>query len=131
MQRPRQVAVVCEYIFRGIKFDQPRSILSGESSVPDYSLIPKHLEKNYTFTKTSSQRREENILPRYLEFPPLFKDILTRSGVKEPKLTVQGTQSPESLYRIAKEGEQPTRQYDSGFGTPKSPNLYKGVNYDI
>lgn len=117
-------------MFRGVKFDQPQRI-TGESSVPDYRLIPKHLESNYTYTKTSSQRIEENILPRYMEFPPLLKDMLEKSGNKDAKLPAVLQNSAQALYRIAREGEQPTRQYENGFGVPKSPKLYEGINYDI
>lgn len=122
--------MLCEYVFRGVKFDQPQRI-TGESSVPDFRLIPKHLESNYTYTKTSSQRIEENILPRYMDFPPLLKAMLVKSGNKDAKLPANLQTSPMALYRVAREGEQPTRQFENGFGTPKSPNLYKGVNYDI
>lgn len=131
-QRPRQVYALCEVIFRGIKMENP-ILLQGESSLPDFQLIPKHLENNYKWAKTASQRIEENILPRYLDVPPFLKDILTKSGVKDPKIrTIHNSKSIQSLYRVAEEGEQPTRTFESkSFDPKKCPTLYKGINYDI
>ncbi|XP_055324856.1 28S ribosomal protein S34, mitochondrial [Sitodiplosis mosellana] len=128
--RPRQVYALCEVVFRGVKMETLQ-LLQGESSVPDFQLIPKHLEKNYKFTKTEAQRKEENILPRYLEFPPFLKDILVKNGVKEPKLKTVDNPAIKSLYRVAKEGEEPTRKFESGFDATKCPKLYEGINYDI
>lgn len=124
------MSVLCETVFRGIKMEQPQ-LIENESGLPDFGLVPKHLEKNYTFTKTASQRIEENILQRYLDFPPLLKDILIQNGVKDPKLKTVQNQSALSMYRVAEEGEEPTKKFESGFGTPKTPKLYKGINYDI
>lgn len=108
-------------------------LVQGESSLPDFRLIPKHLENNYKSTKTASQRIEENILPRYLNFPPFLKEILNKSGIEDPKMkTVHNSTSIQSLYRVAEEGEQPTRTFDSKAIDPKQcPTLYKGINYDI
>lgn len=121
---------VCEAVFRGVKMEELYTI-RGESSLPDFQLVPKHLEQNYTFTATSKQMINKNILPRYMEFPPLMKDILIKNGTKDPKLPVVKSPSERSFYRVAEEGEQPTKIFKTGFGTPKSPNLLKGVNYDI
>lgn len=110
--------------------DKPQWLFTS-SPLPDFRLIPKHLEGDYKHAKTSSQKIEENILPRYQEMPPLLADLLHKSGEKETKLKTLDPKYESSLYRVAKEGEQPTRQFESGFGTPLSPNLYKNVNYDI
>lgn len=122
--------MLCEYVFRGVKYDQPKLIID-DSVFADYVLIPKPLETNYTFTKTSEECIEENILPREADLPPLLREILIKNGVKDPKLIVQCLKNDNVLYRIAKVGEKSTRQFKNGFGIPKSPNLYKGINYDI
>lgn len=122
--------VQCEYVFRGVKYVEPQWIES-ESCLPDYRLVPKHLEGNYTFSKTNVEVKNETILPRYTEFPPLLSYLLKKSGVKEPKMECVEKTDIKSLYRLAKEGEQPTRTYESGFGTPRNPDLYKTINHDI
>lgn len=122
--------ILCETVFRGIKMDNPQ-LLQGESSLPDFRLVPKHLEKNYTFTKTASKRIEENVLPRYMNCPPLLKEILLKNGIQDPKLKTIRRETTNSLYRVAEEGEQPTREFEGDFVTTKCPKLYKGINYDI
>lgn len=66
-----------------------------------------------------------------MDFPPLLKDILIKSGAEDLKLKTVKSESPKSMYRIAKEDEQPTKQFESGYGTSKRPQLLKGINYDI
>lgn len=129
-QRPRKVNVKCEYIYRGIKFEEPIEI-THESVFPDYSLVPKHLEGNYTFSKTRTQRMNERILPRHMEFPPLLKRIFTENGVKDPKMRTISQNVWYSMHRVAEENEKPTLSFDKKDNPPASPNLYKGVNYDI
>lgn len=87
------------------------------------------MESNYTFSKLESQAKEENIYPQYTDYPPLLKYILTQNGVAEPKL--RATMEEHPYRRIAKDNEQPNKQYVNGFGKPASPNLYKDINYDI
>lgn len=106
-------------------------LIRSTSHVPDFSLVPKHLEKNYVATKTSKDVIEQNILPRELEFPPLVKNMLIKKGVANPKMPASYSTYKRSWYRIAEEGEKPTREVHSGLGTPRSPNLFKTVNYDI
>lgn len=130
LQRARHVHALCEFVHRGIKYEEPVHI-TNESTVPDYSLIPKHLELNYTFSKTKTQKMAENVIAPYTEFPPLLKDILIKNGMKDPKLKIRLNTSPNSLYRLAEDGEQPTRHVETGFGTPRSKNLLQNVNYDI
>lgn len=129
-QRARKVNVKCEYIYRGIKFDEPIEI-TRESMFPDYNLVPRHLESNYTYSKTRSQRIDEQILPRHIDFPPVLKTILIENGVNDPKMETINVTTWHSTDRVAKENEKPTLPFDSRFGTPASPNLYKDVNYDV
>lgn len=129
-QKPRRVQVLCDYVFRGVKFDEPHWV-TGSSCLPDFSLVPKNLEKNYVHTKTWSQKVEENILPKYVDLPPLLQTMYKKNGVKDAKAKTVAPTDEGSLYRVAKDGEQPTKEFEKGFGTPKSPNLYKNVNYDI
>lgn len=121
---------VCEQVHRGVKFDENVTI-TDDSQLPDFRLVPKEFESKYTFAKTASQRIAENVFPQYVECPPLLKNILIKNGVKDPKLKTVLREHINSLYRVAKDGEQPTKQLNTGFGKPKSPNLYKHVNYDI
>lgn len=129
-QKPRRVRVLCDYVFRGVKLDEPHWV-SCSSCLPDFSLVPKNLEKNYVHTKTWSQKVEENVLPRYIDLPPLLQTMLEKNGAKDLKAKTVPPTKEAHMYRIAKDGEKPTREFESGFGTPKSPNLYKNVNYDI
>lgn len=66
-----------------------------------------------------------------MDFPPLLKDILIKSGAKDLKLKTVQNESARSLYRTAKEDEQPTKQFENGYGISKSPHLLNGINYDI
>lgn len=94
-------------------------------------MVPKHLESNYTFSKTRKQRIEERILPRYIEFPPVLKTILCENGVNDPIMRTVTNKYWYSVHRVAEENEKPTLEFDNKFGTPASPNLYKDVNYDV
>lgn len=98
---------------------------------PDYDLVPKHLESNYTFLKTRKQRTEERILPRYIDLPPVLKTIFSGHGVSDPKMQTITNKTWHSAHRVAEENEKPTLPFDGRFGTPASPNLYKNVNYDV
>lgn len=130
-QRPRKINVKCEYIYRGVKFDEPIEI-TRESGFPDYSLIPKHLESNYTFSRTRTQRIEERILPRYIELPPVLKMIHSENGVEDPKMRTITNKCWYSVHRVAEENEQPTLKFPNKFETPTtSSNLYKDVNYNV
>lgn len=129
-QRSRKINVKCEYIYRGIKFDEPIEI-TRESMFPDYDLVPKHLESNYKFTKTRTERIEERILPRHIELPPVLKTILSKNGANDHKMLTVTNKKWNSMHRVAEESEKPTLQFDNRFGTPASPNLYKDVNYNV
>lgn len=120
----------CEYIYRGIKFDEPIEIMR-ESGFPDYSLVPKHLESNYTFSKTRKQRTEERILPRYIDLPPVLQMINSENGINISKMQTRTNKTWYSVHRVAEENEQPTLEFPNKFGTPTSPSLFKDVNYDV
>lgn len=130
MQRPRQVRVLCEFVFRGAK-SESLLLIKSRSGIPDFSLIPKHLEKNYVVTSTSSDVIEKNVLPNEMEFPPLVKNMLIKKGVDNPKMPAVYSKYMRSWYRVAEKDEKPTRSIESGYGKPRSPNLFKNVNYDI
>lgn len=98
---------------------------------PDYNLVPKHLESNYTFSKTRKQKTEERLLPRYIELPPVLKALFIENGVIDPKMQTVSVTDWRSTHRVAEENEKPTLEFDNRFGTPASPNLYKDVNYDV
>lgn len=122
--------VKCEYIYRGIKFDEPIEI-AQDSVFSDYSLVPKHLESNYTFSKTRKQLIDERILPRYIELPPVLKMLFSANGANDPKMRIVTKKKWYSTHRIAEENEKPTLQFENKFGTPANPKLYKDVNFDI
>lgn len=98
---------------------------------PDYSLVPKHLESNYTYLTTRKDRIEERILPQYIELPPVLKALFSENGNNDPKMQTVTNKSWRSTHRVAQENDKPTLEFDSRFGTPASPNLYKNVNYDV
>lgn len=120
----------CEYIYRGVKFEEPIEI-TRESMFPDYNLVPKHLESNYTYLTTRKQRIEEKILPRYIDLPPALKTLFSENGTKDPKMQTVTVKTWRSTHRVAEENEKPTLPFDARFGEPASPNLYKNVNYDV
>lgn len=129
-QVARKVRVEVESVFRGVKRSEPVEYFLN-SGLPDYSLVPKHLEKNYKAITTDKDVIEKNILPRYTEFPPLLRYMMIKNGAVDPKLDVQLKKAPASLYRVAKDGEKPTKTFETGFGTPKNKNLVKHVDYNI
>lgn len=74
---------------------------------------------------------DQKLLQRQTEFPPLLKRFLAaETGDPNVKLELDYFCGPDSLYRVAKEGETPTVSFKSGLGTPVSPNLYKNVKRD-
>lgn len=117
-------------MYRGIKFDEPIEI-TRESVFPDYSLVPKHLEYNYTFSKTRKQLTEERILPSYIELPAVLKTLLCESDVNDPKMRTVTKKYWYSTHRVAEENEKPTLQFENKFGTPANPKLYKDVNFNV
>lgn len=117
--------IKCEWIFRGIKYEEPKQI-DSESQLPDYSLVPKHLEHKYTYSKLASEKRDENILPAHIDTPPFLKYLLKKEGIENVKIKTVLRNNTEALYRVAKDGEQPTRSFN-GIKDSKSPNLYKGI----
>lgn len=126
----RKVRVLCEVVFRGVKMTEPVELFSN-SGIPDYILVPKHLEKNYTSTTTDKEVIEKNLFPRQIEFPPLIKYMMNKNGIADAKLEVKLKNSPTALYRLTKDGEQPTKKFHVGFGTPRNKDLLKNVNYNV
>lgn len=123
----RKVKVTVEKVFRGVKAPEPVHILRA-SYKADYVLIPKHLEKNYAATIDYETKKNQKVFQKYTEFPPLLKRFLVKeTGNADIKLELKYFEGVDSLYRVAKDGETPTVTFDSGLGTPASPNLYKNV----
>lgn len=118
-----------EKVFRGVRAPEPAPILRA-SYKADYVLIPKHLEKNFFATIDHADKVNQKILQKYTEYPPLLKKFLIKeTGNADIKLELKYSQGLESLYRVAKDGETPNVTFDSGLGTPVSPNLYKNVKW--
>lgn len=101
------------------------------SALPDYRLIPKHLENQFKATTSDFEVKEKNLFPQYTEFPPMLKYIKIKQGENDPKLKVKIKEEPHVTYRLAKEGEKPTKQWRSGFGAPRFEKFVKYVNYKI
>lgn len=129
-QVPRKARVTCEEVFRGVKMTEPVSLFT-QSGLPDFRLVPKHLENLFKETTSVAEIREKNVLPRYTEFPPMLKYMKIKQGENDPKLEVKVREASFSPYRLAKEDEKPTRQWQYGFGKPKFQKFVEGVNYNI
>lgn len=99
------------------------------SDLPDFRLVPKHLENSFKATASVTEIREKNLLPRYTEFPPMLKYMKIKQGENDPKLEVKIREESTSTYRLAREDEKPTRQW--GIGKPRSEKFVEGVNYNI
>lgn len=130
LQRVRSVHVLCEQVYRGIKYEEP-ILITKESVLPDYSLVPKHLESNYVATATLKETIEKNVFPRYMEMPPLLVEILEQNGVKNPKMRSVFSNRETPHFRIAEEGEKPNKEFRYDLDTTINPNMYKGINFDI
>lgn len=124
--------MLVEYVFRGIKYNEPYKI-NRSTCLPDFALIPKHEESNYTAQKTQSQVIEENLIPKDMEFPPLLRSLLIQNGNKNPRLPValNDRENHKTMYRVAKEGENPTKKFETGFGTAKVPHFVETVDYNV
>lgn len=125
----RKVKVWAERTFRGETFPEP-VIIESASYKTDYILIPKDEEAQFCKQKVV---REERILPRTIEFPPVMKDCLIKEMVKkgEPveklELPLVFKKSILSRYRVANEGEKPNIEITLGLGETVSPSLYEGI----
>lgn len=119
-----------EKVFRGVKAPEPVYILRA-SYKPDYQLIPKHLEKNFVATIEHADKKNQKVLQRHTEFPPLLKKFLIEeTGNPDVKLELKYFDGVDSLYRVAEEGETPNVTFEAGLGVPVSPNLYKNVKWE-
>lgn len=115
-QKDRKVAVLVETVFRGLKSPEP-VYMNGSTYKADFELIPKAQE--HLYVESNVPPPPKKILPRTMDFPPLFSQILIRQmkakGITEPeqlKLTIQYNITNMELknYKIAEEGETPTVQ---------------------
>lgn len=128
LQTERKVIVLVEKVFRGIRAAEP-SQLDGSTYKADYQLIPK--DQEYRYVETTMPPPEKKILPRTMDFPPLFSQMLIRQmkakGIAEPekpKLTIDYNMTNMHIknYRIAEEGETP--MVELHYGLDKSSILY-------
>ncbi|XP_043282101.1 uncharacterized protein mRpS34 [Venturia canescens] len=121
---PRKVMVLTERVFRGLKYEKLVQI-DSTSYKADYQLIPKDQEYKYK----PLEKPEKIIVSQTMQFPPLLREILSRrlkaKGItKEPELPVWLNTSGNKTYRLAKEGETPTKKFTIGLGEPATPSLY-------
>lgn len=132
LQQPRLANVTCERVFKGILYKKP-VVLAFETVRPDYALVPKHEEHKYKPLTTEEQVREKNIYPSHTEYPPMLRKMLMESGVADPKLRLAIPEEKvlPNLYRVAKDGERPTLDFPTGFGTAINKKHIASVNYDI
>lgn len=113
-----------ERTFRGKTFPKLVEVYST-SYKTDYQLIPKSEEANVC---RPWKEPEEKVLPQHIEFPPLFRELITReTGQQNPQLKLKVKQHTNNTVRVAKDGETPTIQVTMGLGEPASPNLYKHI----
>ncbi|XP_023018083.2 mitochondrial ribosomal protein S34 [Leptinotarsa decemlineata] len=128
----RKVRVWVEKTFRGVT--EPKTVcLESVSYKTDYKLIPKDAEVEYC-KKTAEKPLK--IFPKYIDFPPLMKELLIREAKSPEDKTLAEQVKLEVLYnrisriksyKIAQEGEEPNVELVTGLGTPVSPRLYEGV----
>ncbi|KAK0162264.1 hypothetical protein PV327_008616 [Microctonus hyperodae] len=125
----RTVQVLVEDVFRGRKF---RDLVHLEETTykTDYQLIPKDEEYKYTIDK----KKDDIILPRTMELPPLLREIIIRNmkakgqeDTEEPQLPLVYNLKGNKCSRIAEEGEKPTVTFEMGLGKPALPHLYANV----
>lgn len=109
-----------EKTFRGQTY--PKLVeISSVSYKADYRLLPKHEEESYCRTV----QRAEKIIPREIDLPPLLKEFVQReTGKSGPKIPIKLKPGHNNVYRLAKDGEEPTVEICMGIGKPASPNLY-------
>ncbi|XP_034933933.1 uncharacterized protein mRpS34 [Chelonus insularis] len=127
---PRRCIVLVEEYFRGVKNNEIVQ-LYHETYKDDFHLIPKDEEYKY-FERVKP--REERILPKTMELPPLMKIVMERQfkakGVDGPldmEVVYNFTRAGTKPYRIAKDGETPNVKLSISLGKPASPNLYANV----
>ncbi|KAG7209883.1 hypothetical protein KM043_011484 [Ampulex compressa] len=126
---PRKVVALVERTFRGKVSPKPVQIQSA-SYKADYQLIPK--DEEYKFT-SGSKTKEINILPREIEFPPVFKLLVMRANAicgdatEDPKMLLRYNKKSATGYRCATEEETPTINITHGIDTSVRPSLYANI----
>lgn len=99
-----------EQTFRGKTFKTP-VLIERTSYKTDYRLIPKDEEESYCkFDQLSVV--PEKILPKYMDFPPIFKQLNIRESLNKGGPTkedlqleiVYNNRSRQVKYKIAEEG---------------------------
>lgn len=96
--------------------------IMGTSYKADYKLIPKHEEAEYC---RKSSPRQEKILPRFIDAPPLLREYLKEeTGQENPQIPLIINKYGYKNYRLAEEDETPNVQLKMGLGTPVNPRLY-------
>lgn len=92
-------------IFLGRKLDGLR-LLTKETYLPDFYLIPKHEEDKYLNFQPQEIRK---ILPKYVKAPPVISMLMKeKNPTEEPKIeAVYEGLSEHLVYKIAEEGETP------------------------
>lgn len=124
-QGDRKVRVFVEKTFRGRTYPKLVEICSS-SYKTDYHLVAKDQES--TVCKNIDSK-DERILPRTIELPPLLREFIAReTGNQNPETNVKIKANREKIARVAKEGETPNLMVTMGLGKPCSPRLYKGLN---
>lgn len=117
--------VFVEKTFRGRTHPKLVEICST-SYKTDYQLVAKDQES--TVCK-KIEVKDERILPRTIEFPPLLREFIAReTGNQNPEIMVKIKANREKIARVANEGETPNIVVTMGLGKPCSPRLYKGLN---
>ncbi|ERL85892.1 uncharacterized protein LOC109543680 [Dendroctonus ponderosae] len=133
----RKVRVLVEQTFRGKTVTKP-VLIERVSYKTDYRLIPKDEEQTYCkFDQISVI--PEKILPKYMDFPPIFKQLniresLNRGGPTKEDLQLEivyNNSSKKMKYKIAEEGEEPTVKIATGVGQPVVPRLYASCERSI
>lgn len=131
----RKIRVWAEKTFRGKRYPEP-VIIEPASYKTDYRLLPKDEEAEYCrLDQPIEILSQSRILPKTTDFPPLLKKLIIQESIArgvpnpDPKLEIVYAKNTLNLnYRIAKEGEIPTVDFQSGLGTPASPSLYENIN---
>ncbi|KOC68713.1 hypothetical protein WH47_06505 [Habropoda laboriosa] len=126
---PRNVMVLVDKVFRGKRHPEPFQI-DYTSYKPDYILIPKDQEENYT---KRTEIPPQKIMPRTTDLPVLLKEILIRQAKQEkrknPDLRLELIYNMTGFknYRVAEEGETPTAEISLELDRSANPSLYANI----
>ncbi|XP_019560046.2 uncharacterized protein LOC109428689 [Aedes albopictus] len=119
-EETRKVKVTVEKTFRGRTY--PKLVeINSVSYKADYRLLHKHEEESYC----KAVPREEKVIPREIDLPPLLREFVQKeTGKDAPKIAIKLKPGHNNIYRLANEGEKPTVDVSMGIGNPASPRLY-------